>query len=1050
MSADQPGSSFGDPNAQPPTPKRTPISAVLPSPVFETPKHSQGRFDESGGWTPRFAEEYSVFNATPGNLRGSQTPFPDFGPTIPYSAEPSQQRPLSTEGIGAGIAAHVNEIPPLAPVEPSKILQASPAPLRTPTFDRSGAASQLPRSVERSAKKARRGTTVSEPPGQTATPPRSTRKGERKLAPKLDTTTAMQNDQDFGQQAQFMASAPQQGMGNFVTAQGDVFGYPLSAPATAPAYGTQRSFWDPDPSLAGMDIDFGANGGGVFQPPTSHQTAGPVDWAGTSQMLQSQNGLAGHGNGHASAGDGQASLVSQSPMSMLVTSSADHSLFAVSYPTPVEHPFGVSDNGGAVNPGLLFSRPQSASMDTASFNQAIAGPNPSNSAASQASQTDSRGPFAPKTSGRTELRRSASAKDTTPRKPDRTSASSPVKEAGRPGLSRSFSENRGKKTLGRPSLPPLAPRPRSQLVSNAGVNANKPVISQPQRPSGRSSPSKSQHHHRLSSLSSIPETVSPQMRTQATFTIDANGRARVETTVVVDQPPPSVRKRHSAYAAPPRRDHWASSDEDDSSSTDDEPIIIPSRNTSFALPAPPKPAMLHTFHNSQRSISERSSTSYTSFQGASLEDGDSDGETVVNDLTPTRRASGNALSELQKLRETRQKQFYPTERRPRKAGFGIIRGRRTGEKGKMATHNIVVFGGDHCGPEVVAEAIKVLKAIETHSPSAGKFNLQEHLMGGASIKAHNNPLTGEALAAAKSADAVLLGAIGGPEWGPSSPVRPEQGILKLRKELGTYGNLRPCSFASDSLVDSSPLKAEVCRGTDFVVVRELTGGIYFGERTEDDGSGFAVDTEPYSRAEIERIARLAGFLALAKNPPCKVWSLDKANVLATSRLWRKVVTEVFEREFPQLEVSHQLIDSAAMLMVKNPRALNGVVITSNLFGDIISDEASVIPGSIGLLPSASLGGIPDGKSKCNGIYEPIHGSAPDISGKGIVNPVGTILSVAMMLRYSLNLPKEAAAVEAAVKLAIDNGTRTRDIGGSAGTSEMGDAVVAELVKLLKA
>lgn len=204
-------------------------------------------------------------------------------------------------------------------------------------------------------------------------------------------------------------------------------------------------------------------------------------------------------------------------------------------------------------------------------------------------------------------------------------------------------------------------------------------------------------------------------------------------------------------------------------------------------------------------------------------------------------------------------------------------------------------------------------------------------------------------------------------------MRPEEGILKLRKELGTYGNLRPCSFASEALVDSSPLKAEVCRGTDFVVVRELTGGIYFGARTEDDGSGFAMDTEPYSRPEIERIARLAGFLAIAREPVAKVWSLDKANVLATSRLWRKVVTEVFRDEFPQLEIGHHLIDSAAMLMVRNPRALNGIVITSNLFGDIISDEASVIPGSIGLLPIASLGGIPDGKGKCNGIYEPIHG-----------------------------------------------------------------------------
>ncbi|KAK5664137.1 hypothetical protein OQA88_352 [Cercophora sp. LCS_1] len=367
----------------------------------------------------------------------------------------------------------------------------------------------------------------------------------------------------------------------------------------------------------------------------------------------------------------------------------------------------------------------------------------------------------------------------------------------------------------------------------------------------------------------------------------------------------------------------------------------------------------------------------------------------------------------------------------------------------MATHNIVVFGGDHCGPEVVTEAIKVLQTLETFSPTAGKFNLQNHLLGGASIQAHGIPLTDEALEAAKNADAVLLGAIGGPEWGPGSPVRPEQGILKLRKEMGAYGNLRPCSFASEALVDFSPLRPEVCRGTNFTVVRELTGGIYFGDRKEDDGSGFALDTEPYSRPEIERIARLSGFLALAQDPPAKVTSLDKANVLATSRLWRKVVTEVFEKEFPQLQLEHQLIDSAAMIMVKNPRGLNGVVMTSNLFGDIISDEASVIPGSIGLLPSASLSGIPDGKGKCNGIYEPIHGSAPDISGKGVVNPIGTILSVAMMLRYSLNLPRDADAVEAAVKAALDSGVRTKELAGSAGTKEVGDAVVAELEKILK-
>jgi 3-isopropylmalate dehydrogenase len=210
------------------------------------------------------------------------------------------------------------------------------------------------------------------------------------------------------------------------------------------------------------------------------------------------------------------------------------------------------------------------------------------------------------------------------------------------------------------------------------------------------------------------------------------------------------------------------------------------------------------------------------------------------------------------------------------------------------------------------------------------------------------------------------------KWG-TGKVRPEQGILKLRKELGTFGNLRPCFFASDSLVDSSPLKAENVRGVNFNIIRELTGGIYFGERKEDEGDGKAMDTEPYSVEEIERVVRLAGSLASAENPPVPVWSLDKANVLATSRLWRKTFERIMKDEYPHLKSGTHLIDSAAMLMIKNPRALNGVVVTSNLFGDIISDEASVIPGSLGLLPSASLGGIPDGKTKLNGIYEPIHG-----------------------------------------------------------------------------
>ncbi|EGU85492.1 hypothetical protein FOXB_03976 [Fusarium oxysporum f. sp. conglutinans Fo5176] len=324
----------------------------------------------------------------------------------------------------------------------------------------------------------------------------------------------------------------------------------------------------------------------------------------------------------------------------------------------------------------------------------------------------------------------------------------------------------------------------------------------------------------------------------------------------------------------------------------------------------------------------------------------------------------------------------------------------------MAEHNIVVFAGDHCGPEVIAEAIKVIKAVEDISPTAGKFNLEHLLLGGCSIDKTGTPLTDEALAAAKASDAVLLGAIGGPEWGTGA-VRPEQGLLKLRSEMCAYGNLRPCFFASDALVETSPLKASVCRGVDMMLVRELTSGLYFGERKEYDGVN-AFDTTVYTKPEIERIARLGGYLARTRGDS-RVISLDKANVLATSRLWRSVVDEVYKNEFPDLKVEHQLIDSAAMIMVKNPTQLNGVMIAPNLAG-----------------------------------------SAPDISGKGIVNPIGTILSVAMMFRYSLNLAHEAKLVEDAVRAAIDGGLRTKDMGGSTGTAEAGDAIVAELVKALKA
>ncbi|ODQ67138.1 3-isopropylmalate dehydrogenase [Nadsonia fulvescens var. elongata DSM 6958] len=358
---------------------------------------------------------------------------------------------------------------------------------------------------------------------------------------------------------------------------------------------------------------------------------------------------------------------------------------------------------------------------------------------------------------------------------------------------------------------------------------------------------------------------------------------------------------------------------------------------------------------------------------------------------------------------------------------------------------IVLMPGDHVGTEIVREAVKVLNAITEVRPSV-QFEFDNQLIGGASIDATGEPLTDSALAAAKQADAVLLGSVGGPKWGTGT-VRPEQGLLKIRKELNLYANLRPCNFASEKLLELSPLKSEIVRGTNFTVVRELVGGIYFGDRVEDDGSGVASDTELYTVSEVARITRMAAFIALQSTPPLKVWSLDKANVLASSRLWRKTVTQVMETEFPQLEFEHQLIDSAAMILVKSPSKLNGVIVTSNMFGDIISDEASVIPGSLGLLPSASLAGLPD-TNTAFGLYEPCHGSAPDLPANK-VNPVATILSAAMMLRLSLNLIEEADAIEEAVRRSIENDIRTGDLHGSSSTVEVGDAISAYVKEILK-
>jgi len=354
---------------------------------------------------------------------------------------------------------------------------------------------------------------------------------------------------------------------------------------------------------------------------------------------------------------------------------------------------------------------------------------------------------------------------------------------------------------------------------------------------------------------------------------------------------------------------------------------------------------------------------------------------------------------------------------------------------------IVVLAGDGIGPEITDAALEVMQA------AAEKFNLKlgfDHkLMGGCAIDKFGVPLPEETLAAAKASDGVLLGAVGGPKWDKVDPgIRPEKGLLAIRKGLGLYCNLRPM-VVSKYCAHLSPLKAERAEGADLLIVRELTGGIYFGEHKEAamvNGVETASDIELYTRPEIERIARKA--FEAAKLRRGKVTSVDKANVLGTSRMWRKIVTQMQQQDYPELELNHMYVDNCAMQLVQNPKQFD-VILTNNIFGDILSDEASTIAGSIGLLPSASLG---DG----TGMYEPIHGSAPDIAGLGIANPLGTILSAAMLLRYSLKEETAAQAIEKAVDKVMSEGYRTPDLFGEGlkkvSTSEMGHLVAKAVSK----
>jgi 3-isopropylmalate dehydrogenase len=344
----------------------------------------------------------------------------------------------------------------------------------------------------------------------------------------------------------------------------------------------------------------------------------------------------------------------------------------------------------------------------------------------------------------------------------------------------------------------------------------------------------------------------------------------------------------------------------------------------------------------------------------------------------------------------------------------------------MKAH-IVTLPGDGVGPEVTAAAVAVLSAVAARHGHV--FSFDEQLIGGAAIDACGEPLPATSLSACQKADAVLLGAVGGPQWSdPNAPVRPEQGLLALRAGLGVYANLRPLQV-HPALANLSPLKNERLKHVDVLFVRELTGGAYFGAKTRTDDT--ATDECKYTVAEVERVVRRA--FELARGRRHHLTSVDKANVLETSRLWRSTVQRV-AADYPDVKVEHQLVDSMAMLLLTQP-ARYDVVVTENLFGDILTDEAAALAGSLGLLPSASLG---DGQA---GLYEPIHGSAPDIAGKGVANPVGAILSAALLLRHSLGLEAEAVAVEAAVEQVLRLGPHSRDIGGEASTSEVLDAVL---------
>ncbi|KAJ0145607.1 hypothetical protein HZ326_11646 [Fusarium oxysporum f. sp. albedinis] len=651
MSGDQLASSFANSNYRPPTSAETPVSDTFPSPVFETPKPGQDSLTDAGGWTPHFAEEYSVFNSTPGNLRGSQNSFVDFRAATPSS---KHKRLLSNDTFAAEIATHVNHFSnqnlPLPPVEPSRRLASSPNSVTVPQeyiTDTTPLPSPDPAKHPQSSKKARKAGVQGAEPSQTATPPPTGRRGARKLADKLN----MQNDQYFGQ-PDFTGNSQQQqqhDIAALMASSGDMFAYPMTAPAATP-----NTFWDPS---MGMDFDFSASPSNVFQTTPvqhgHHRHTGSFDWNSEVPLFQDPNAP------FASAGSDPMQTMQRDrplapkPMGSAGATTASAAMSAA-LSAPLDDPFGLGQSMNGVNPGLLFEPPHNSVLD----NPALIPVTQAGSAEATIFQSRSRTPLGEN------IRQSTSMKDLRATKaPDRALAPSPVKANPRPGMGRSFSENRGKRAQpqNRPVLPKLAPaRPVSQ-ASNGSNSDSAPPNRPMAKPTGRLSPMKSQH--RLSGLASIPEGPALQhqsTRTAVKFTIDSRGRARAETTIVPNEWDWEPSANHPGLTRDrSRTPRDLGPSDDDESSSDDEPIIIPSRNNSFnasfALPDPLRPVG-SIFHSSRRSVSDRSTSSIHDTIGGSQHDADSENETMMYER---RDKIGDAASELRKVMEDRRKRSNP-------------------------------------------------------------------------------------------------------------------------------------------------------------------------------------------------------------------------------------------------------------------------------------------------------------------------------------------------------------------------------------------------------